>query len=122
MEGLMPTKRKPLQRNWRPGRFSDEAIELFLELERARQNPRIDPKFQDKSRQLALMLGLIDEWACSVCHVNDGSSHSGYPPGHLTDLAFWRVFAVRQQLLAIWAQRARDAVSPVEPAEPSIEG
>jgi hypothetical protein len=80
--------------------FSDEAVELFAELERARQNPRTHPKFQDKSRQLARMLGLIDEWVCAVCHVNDGSSESGYPPGHLTDVAFWRVREVRKQLLA----------------------
>ena len=80
--------------------FSDEALGLFLELEQARQNPRTDPKLQDKSRQLARMLGLVDEWFCSVCHVNDGSSQSGYPPGHLTDNAFWRVREVRKQLLA----------------------
>jgi hypothetical protein len=89
--------------------FSDEAIELFAELERARGNPRTDPKYQDKSRQLASMLSLTDEWYCSVCHVNDGSSRSGYPAGHLTDIAFWRVREVRKQLLAACAERLEAA-------------
>jgi hypothetical protein len=99
--------------------FTDEAIELFLELESVRQNPRTHPKFQDKSRRLAGLLGLTDEWTCAVAHVNDGSPESGYPVGHLTDLAHRRVFAVRQQLLAICAERAGKSKAA---AEARIEG
>jgi hypothetical protein len=108
------------------GFFTVEMLELFAELEHAQQNPRTDPTLQDKSRRLASLLGLLSEWTRSVCHVNDGSSSSDYPPGHLTDLAFQRVRAVREQLLAACAEQADKpkvrrrrkpaAASPAEPA------
>jgi hypothetical protein len=80
--------------------FSVEAIELFAELERTPGGHR---PYTEKSRQLAGMLGLVDAWL-KTCHVNDRSSRSGYPPGHLTDIAFWKVREVRKALLAICAQ------------------
>jgi hypothetical protein len=82
--------------------FSSEAVELFAELERTPGGHR---PYTEKSRQLAGLLGLVDAWLKS-CHVNDKSRSSGYPPGHLTDIAFWKVRAVRRQLLAVCAQRA----------------
>jgi hypothetical protein len=112
--------------------FSTEAVELFAELERT---PRGHLPYTEGSHRLAHMLGLTDEWWKS-CHVNDRSSRSGYPPGHLTDIAFWKVREVREVLLAVCAQRASEpkaeaaqtqateraqeleAVSAVEPAEP----
>jgi hypothetical protein len=85
--------------------FSEEAVELFAELERT---PGGNRPYTDASRRLARMLGLTDEWWKS-CHVNDRSSRSGYPPRHLTDTAFWKVREVRKALLAICAQRAGEA-------------
>jgi hypothetical protein len=113
--------------------FSTEAVELFAELERT---PGGHLPYTEGSRRLARMLGLTNEWGVS-CHVSDRSSRSGYPPGHLTDTAFWRVREVRKALLAVCAQRADEpkaeaaqtqateraqeleaaAVSPAEPTE-----
>jgi hypothetical protein len=118
--------------------FGTEAVELFAELERT---PGGHLPYTEGSRRLARMLGLTNEWWVS-CHVNDRSSRSGYPPGHLTDIAFWKVREVRKALLAVCVQRAGEAeaaqtqateraqeleaaaVSPAElteaPAEPPI--
>jgi hypothetical protein len=113
--------------------FSTEAVELFAELERT---PGGHLPYTDDSHRLAGMLGLVSEWWMS-CHVNDRSSRSGYPSGHLTDSAFWKVREVRKALLALCAERAGEpkaeaaptpaieraqelkdaAVSPAEPAE-----
>jgi hypothetical protein len=88
--------------------FSPEAVELFLEIERM---PGGNQPYTDASRRLAGMLGLMNEWWAS-CHVNDKSSRSGYSPGHLTDIAFWRVREVREALLAVCAQGAEAAQTP----------
>jgi hypothetical protein len=107
--------------------LSDEVIELFAELELAEQNPRVAPELQAQSRELAQMLGLLDEWYCAVCHVNDAGPTSGYPEGHLTNDAFLRVRAVREALLAACAERAGDhnwafpaAAKTVEPVTKNV--
>jgi hypothetical protein len=79
--------------------FSIEAVRLFAELERT---PGGHMPYTEGSRRLAEMLGLTNEW-CSSCHVNDRSSRSHYPAGHLTDVAFWKVREVRNALLAVCA-------------------
>jgi hypothetical protein len=88
--------------------FSTEALELFLELER-----RPASYHSEDARRLAGMLGLIGE-RLKACHVNDRSSRSGYPPGHLTDSAFWKVRKIRKALLAACAERAQER--ELEPA------
>jgi hypothetical protein len=79
--------------------FDAEVLELFLALER-----RPDSYHSEDARRLARMLGLMDE-RLKVCFVNDVSRCSGYPPGHLTDIAFWKVRGVREALLTVCAQR-----------------
>jgi hypothetical protein len=91
--------------------ITPEAIALFLELERAHTNPRTDPNLQDKSRRLAQLLGLLDEWFCAVCDVNDGGPTSGYPEQHLTNLSFLRVREVRKQLLAAVGARKEKSLA-----------
>jgi hypothetical protein len=126
----MPVKER-IAKDRRPV-FSTEAVELFAELERT---PRGHLPYTEGSHRLAHMLGLTNEWWKS-CHVSDRSSRSGYPPGHLTDIAFWKVREVRKALLAVCAQRVGEptieaaqtqateraqepeAVSAAEPAEP----
>jgi len=119
-----------LPKNRRPGFsrpfFSAEAVELFEELERT---PGGHLPYSEDSHRLARMLGLTAEWWAS-CHVNDRSSRSSYPSGHLTDTAFWKVREVRKALIAIAAERAGESkaaaasapateagVSPAGPAE-----
>jgi hypothetical protein len=98
----MPTKRKPVYRNWRPGRFSAEAVELFAALE---HTPGGNRPYTDDSLRLAGMLGLTNEWLSS-CHVNDRSERPCWPPSYVAHDAFWKVREVRQALLAVCAQRA----------------
>ena len=98
----MPTKRKPRYRNWRPGLFTTEAVELFAELER---RPGGHLPYSPDSLRLARLLGLVSEWLTS-CHVNDRSERPCHPPGYCAHDAFWRVLEVRQALLAVCAQRA----------------
>lgn len=83
-----------------PPGFSDEAIELFLELEH-----RPDNFHSEDARTLASLLGLTAE-RLKVCYVNDPSLTSGYPENHLTTIAFQRVREVRKELLAACAERA----------------
>jgi hypothetical protein len=80
--------------------FSIEAVALFLEIERT---PGGHMPYTERSRKLAELLHLSNEW-CSSCHVNDRSTRSHYPAGHLTDIAFWKVREVRKALLAAQTQ------------------
>ena len=119
----MPIKLR-LPKDRRPGFsrpfFSTEAVELFEELERT---PGGHLPYSDDSHRLASMLGLVDEWWAS-CHVNDRSSQSGYPRGHFTDMAFWKVREVRKALLAICAERAGEPkaeAAPTPATEPAQE-
>ena len=91
--------------------ITPEALALFLELERARQNPRTDPKLQDKSRQLARMLGLLDEWVCSVCDVHDRSAGPCHPPGYVAHEAWFKVRRVRLALLAAAEEQRRQTAA-----------
>jgi hypothetical protein len=94
-----PTPAPEIERQF----FTAEVIELFLKLEREPNGHLLYGR--PDSHRLAIMLGLLPQWLKS-CHVNDRSSRSGYPPGHLTDIAFWKVREVRKALLAICAHRA----------------
>ena len=89
------------------GFFTTEMIELFAELER-RPDGHL-PYGRPDSHRLAGLLGLLPQWLKS-CHVNDRSPSSGYPSGHLTDVAFWRTREVREALLAAVAERAGQRV------------
>ena len=76
--------------------FSPEAIALFLELERM---SRRNKTFRDKTHELARMLGLVYEW-WNGNHVNDRADGPCHPPGYAAFDNFFRVRAVREELLA----------------------
>jgi hypothetical protein len=105
----VPTKRRSLHRHWRPGRFSPEAVELFVELEDA---PQDSPRFKEKSRELARMLGLGNEWLCSCVHVNDRSREPPHSPGYPARDDWFRVHAVRTLLLEATKDRSNVALAP----------
>jgi hypothetical protein len=96
----MSTNRRP--RSWPlKTQITPEALALFLALE---QTPKNSEKFRDGSRELARMLGLIDEW-WSGNHVNDRSREPCHPPGYISREDWFRCRQVRQELLAASRQR-----------------
>lgn len=98
--------------------ITPEALALFLELERRRKNPRTDPKFREKSRQLARMVGLLDEWVCSVCDVNDRSAGPCHPPEYVTHAAWFKVRRMRLALLAAAEEQRRQTMATAAAEEP----
>jgi hypothetical protein len=108
----MPAKRTPIARALRTPRFSDEALSLFLRLEKMRdQDCR---EFQDGSRHLAGLLHLGAEYLCGGAYVNDKSATHCYPDDSFPAAQdFFRVKAVREQLFAaVEAQRHHNGVRP----------
>jgi len=77
--------------------ISDEALELFLELERAPARRRERQDWIGKSKALARILDLSVEW-WMMQHVNDRSRSSCYPPESGAYAAWHRVREVREQL------------------------
>jgi hypothetical protein len=76
--------------------FSEEALELFVVLERM---PKGSRGFKDGSRKLARLLDLTDAWWTGN-HVNDRSRKPCHPDGYLAREDFFRCRAVRTALLA----------------------
>src|SRR5262245_11153697 len=90
------TKRTPIGRVSLHPLITDEALRLFIELERDRRHPKV---YNDAEHQLARLLGLTAEWwnGNSVC---DDSDAPCWPP-HVAAYQNWfKVRAVRQALLA----------------------
>jgi hypothetical protein len=100
----MPTNRTAIRRERRPS-FTPEVLRLFAELE---HSARRGPKFKEKARELARMLGLVDEWwtGNSVLNRRAGPSH---PPQCIAHDDFYRCREVRRQLLAAIGQRGASA-------------
>jgi hypothetical protein len=90
----MPVKARAAK-DRRPS-FSAEALALFVELERT---PKGSQRFKDGSRDLARMLGLIDEW-WSGQHVSDRSREPCHPPWCVAFDDWHTCRDVRRQLLA----------------------
>jgi hypothetical protein len=91
--------------------FSAEAVALFAELERA---PGGDLPFSEESRKLAGLLGLLSQWWTGN-HVNGRRELPIHPPGYVAHADFWRVYEVRQQLLAVCAQLPTQERERAEP-------
>jgi hypothetical protein len=74
------SKRTVLQRGRRATIFSREALALFATLER--RSDRRSEAYKAKERELARLLGLVDEWwsGNSVCDRIDGPCH---PPQYV---------------------------------------
>jgi hypothetical protein len=83
--------------------FNAGTVDLFYKLERM---PRDTQAFKDGSHELARRLNLIDEWWRGE-HVNDRSASPCHPPGCMAHGDFYRVRAVREQLLEA-ARRGRE--------------
>jgi hypothetical protein len=105
----MPVKARAAK-DRRPS-FSAEALELFAELERTSQRSR---RFKDGSRELARLLGLVEQWWAGQ-HVHNRSSEPCHPEGHFAHDAWFRCRAVRVALLAATRERRAAPRAPVEP-------
>jgi len=93
----MPVKAR-VAKERRPS-FSAEAIELFVALERMPRRDRDGDEFRAKSKRLAALLGLTSEWwTCNS--VLDRTRAPCHPPGYLAYDDWFRVRAVREELLA----------------------
>ena len=87
---------RPLRRP-RP-QFSPEALELFVKLEAMADQD--SHEFKTGSKKLAAMLHLGDAWLCSSVDVNTKDLEPCWPPDHPACDDFWRVRAIRLQLIA----------------------
>ena len=65
----MPTNRTTIRRRYRPPAFSAQALALFAELERCPRLKAGDPR----ERELAEMLGLLDEYFLSCCCLTEAA-------------------------------------------------
>ena len=95
----MPVKQR-LAKDRLP-QFSAEAVSLFVELERT---PHSSQKFKEGSRKLAHLLDLVAEfWTGN--HVNNRDRKPCHPPWCIAYNDFFRVRAVREELLAATGER-----------------
>jgi len=100
------TNRTIISRPPRRPQFSLEALQLFAKLETIVEQD--SHEFKVGSKKLAALLGLGAEFLCSGASVNDKSAEPPWPPNYPASQDFWRVRAVRHQLLAaVGAQQNR---------------
>jgi hypothetical protein len=68
----MPTNRRPLGRQWKPGRFSAETVELFRRLDHTPECRRGTDQWKNDVKRLHIALGEDGElfW-CMCMHVTD---------------------------------------------------
>jgi hypothetical protein len=108
-------QREPKDR--RP-QISDEALQLFVELEAAPERRRERQDWKDKSKALARMLDLTPEWwMCQ--HVHDRSRSPCHPPELSAHDAWHKVRAVRQALLAAAKEGEEARECPLSPRKPT---
>jgi hypothetical protein len=94
----MPSKRTQLERR-RKTTIDAETLMLFVELDAAPTRDRQGRDFERRAYDLAKRLGLGDEHFCSRCSVLDRDSGRCWPPGYEARDAWFRVRAVRGQLI-----------------------
>jgi hypothetical protein len=91
------TKRIPVGRPPRgPPGFTPEVLRLFAELELA---PRRERQFTDRSRQLARLLNLIDEWWRGVTVNNVDGDECPIRSSLVAHGDWHRLRPIREQLL-----------------------
>jgi hypothetical protein len=95
----MTTKRTQLERP-RKTTTTTETVRLFVELDAVPMRDRGSRDFEQRAYELAQRLDLGDEHFCSRCSVLDRESGPCWPEGHVARDAWFRVRAVRNQLLA----------------------
>ena len=93
----LPKGRKPT--------FTDAALDLFIELDRARPHDR---RYTDKSKRLARALDLTTEW-WQMQTVNDKSRRPCHPPECGAFHSWHKCREVRLLLLRAVEERARRA-------------
>ena len=91
-------KRTPLDRP-RRAVIDGETLKQFKKLNAVPKRRREGQAFDDRAYELALRLGLGDEHFCSRCSVLDRERSPCWPEGYLARDAWYRVRAVRLQLL-----------------------
>jgi hypothetical protein len=94
----MPARRTPIRRELRRPKFTLDTLRLFIELEA--MTDQDSKEYHDKSKVLANMLGLGDAWLCSSVDVCTRELEPCWPPDHPACDDFWRVRAIRLQLIA----------------------
>jgi hypothetical protein len=94
----MTTKRTPLNRQRTPP-IDAEALRVFAELDAVPLASRFNWEFERRAYQLAQRLGLGEEHFCSRCSVLDHDSDPCWPPGYEARDAWFKVRAVRNQLI-----------------------
>jgi hypothetical protein len=116
--------RTPVSRQWRPGRFAPEVLDLFLKCEATPLHLRTarNETWVGDSKRLAKALGLVIEWFCSRT-VNDARPPPDDDPTTL-DYQRWKACRdVREELLVaveLASKRASPEQTrhPREPASP----
>ena len=98
----MPTNRTRIARPPRHPKFTDEALTLFVELERLSQD---SAEFKAGSKRLAFLLGLSEEFFLSGVTVNDASKEPPWPPGHIAHEDWVRCHERRELLLQVLKER-----------------
>jgi hypothetical protein len=98
------TKRHPIQRARQPS-FTVEALRLFAELEATPQRQRGSKAFKDREHQLMRLLDLIPEF-WTMCSVLDRSEGPCHPPDYVRNEHWYKVRAIREQLLAAVSEHA----------------
>jgi hypothetical protein len=92
------TKRTPIARPSRHPLITDEALQLFMQIEAMPKRKRGPKVYNDLEHKLAKLLGLLLEWwnGNSVC---DDSDAPCWPPGLVAYENWFKVRRVREKLL-----------------------
>jgi hypothetical protein len=104
----MPTRRTPLDRP-RKAMIDAETLKAFAELESVPMRRRRESQeFEQRAYALARRLNLEYEHFCMRCSVLDRERKPCHPPGYARNDSFWKVRAVRLQLLELAGLDAPD--------------
>jgi hypothetical protein len=96
----MPSKRTVLDRP-RTSPIDAETVKVFAALEAVPIRRRESPEFERRAYALAQRLNLEYEHFCMRCSVLDRDRAPCHPPGYARNDSFWKVRAIRLQLLEL---------------------
>jgi hypothetical protein len=102
----MTTNRTPLNRSRRAATYAN-TVGLFRELEKTPMRRRSTTAFKDRVDDLHWRLGLHGEYRFSASSVLDRSDGPVYPPGYVSYEEWFKVRAIREQLLETTGLKAK---------------